>query len=363
MSEVESPTLHPRRNPNLLGQAEAEARMLAAQDSGRLPHAWLLTGRKGIGKATLAYRFARFLLSEPQDQGLFAAPADSLAISEDDGVFRRIAASAHPDLMTVELGFDEKKGRARREILVNDVRSVVEFLHRTPAEGGWRIVIVDSADEMNRSAANALLKVLEEPPEQALLLLVSHTPGRLLPTIRSRCCRLALPALPPSVMEELLAAQRPDLEPANRQALCHLAEGSIGRALELDDAGGLGLYNDLVSLLKDLPRLDVPAVHSLGDRLARGKDGQGFRTTMELLSWWLARLIRGQAGLGTGAEVVPGEGALPSGLRDRGRLADWIALWEKIADLTSRAEGVNLDRKQVLIAAFLELQSLAIARN
>ena len=361
MSESEPTAIrHPRQCSVLVGQDAAEARMLSAQASGRLPHAWLLTGRRGIGKATLAYRFARFLLGEPSDVGLFAAPADNLGTSDDDPVFRRIAAGAHPDLMTIELGFDEKRGRERREIVVDDVRAVVDFLHMTPAEGGWRIVILDSVDEMNRNAANAVLKALEEPPPRALLLLVSHAPGRLLPTIRSRCCNLALSPLDDTVLVDLLERYQPDLGLGERAALARLSEGSVGRALGLAELGGIGLYQDMVGLLLGLPNLDLPAVHGLGDRLARGKDARAFRTTMELLIWWLARMIRGQARHQAIDEVVEGEGALMKRLAARGQLAEWIALWEKIVDLTNRADSVNLDRKQVLITAFLELHSLAI---
>ena len=188
----EIPWPEPRRNPDLIGHETAEQALIDSAASGRMPHAWLICGPEGIGKATLAYRFARYLLAGPQPAGLFGAGETGLYVAPDHPVFRRVAAKGHADLMTVELGADPKTGRMRGEIVVDDVRAVSEFMHMTPAEGGFRVVIVDIVDAMNRNAANALLKILEEPPPQALLLLVCHAPGRVLATIRSRCRKLVL---------------------------------------------------------------------------------------------------------------------------------------------------------------------------
>jgi DNA polymerase-3 subunit delta' len=282
----------PRANPLLLGQEAAEDTLLTASRSGRLPHAWLLSGPRGIGKATLAYRFAR-------SQDLHVAP--------NSETFRRVAAAGHSDLVTVELGVDEKSGKPRKEIVVKDVRSVGNFLHMTPGEGGWRIVVVDSADDMNQSAANALLKVLEEPPRP----------------------------LEDSLVFELLGRYAPDLAKDDRAALARLSEGSIGRALDLAAGGGLELYRELIALLEGLPQLDVPRLHAFGDRLARGGDATAFRTGTELLSWWLGRMIRGAASL-----------------------AQWLSLWEKLGRLFAKAESANLDRKQVVVTAFLQLEAL-----
>ena len=209
MTEADPPetTPDPRANPDLSGHAAAEETLKTAAESGRLAHAWLFRGPRGIGKATLAFRFARWLLASSGASSLAAPAPPSLfgddmapeAIGSDEGlfvapenpVFRRVAAAGHADLMTIEVGLDDR-GRRRREIVAADVREVGRFLSMTPAEGGWRVVIIDSADDMNRHAANAVLKVLEEPPRRAVLLLVSHNPGRLLATIRSRCRSLAL---------------------------------------------------------------------------------------------------------------------------------------------------------------------------
>lgn len=350
---------HPRETAELRGQEAAENVLLRAHASGRLPHAWLLSGPRGVGKATLAYRFARFLLSpEAQSGGLFGDAPDSLAVAADDPVFRRVAAAGHSDLMTLEKGVDDK-GKPRSVIPVEDVRRLLSFARMTAGEGGWRVVIVDSVDEMNRNAANALLKVLEEPPPRSLLLLVSHAPGSLLPTIRSRCCQLPLAPLDEVVVAELLADYFPDLKAEERQALARLADGSIGKALALAAQGGLDLYRELISLLETLPRLDVPRLHKLAEKWGQGRDPQAFQTGMELLIWWLGRFIRAGSTGQPAPEVVPGEAALARRLLEGRPLAQWLGLWEKISRLFARTEAANLDRKQVVLTAFLDLENAA----
>ncbi|MBI3445950.1 MAG: DNA polymerase III subunit delta' [Magnetospirillum sp.] len=356
----ESP--HPRETSGLLGHPLAERALLDAWNSGRLAHAWLLCGPKGIGKASLAYRFARFVLSGGgEGGGLFGGAPESLDIRPDHPIFRRISAQGHADLETVERGWsDDKKTKLKTEIVVEDVRGIGQFMSLTPAEGGWRVVIIDSADEMNRNAANAVLKVLEEPPRNALMLLVSHSPGRLLPTIRSRCRRLVMQPLAEEVVADLLARQRPELPSAEVESLARLAEGSIGKALALADEGGLDLYRELLGLLQGLPKLDIPALHAFGDKVARPENEGSFRTVTELLGWWLARLIRAGGRQGRGmAEVMAGEGALMSRLLAAASLEHWLEVWEKINTLFARTEAVHLDRKQAVLGAFLAVERLA----
>lgn len=359
----EMPTVpSPRANPDLVGHEPAEQTLLGAHRSGRLPHAWLLSGPRGIGKATLAYRFARYVLAEGAGgEGLFATQgqAESLALDPDHTVARRVAADGHRDLRTLERRPDPNNGRSRGQITVGEARATGQFLHMTAAEGGWRVVIVDPIDELNRSAANALLKMLEEPPDKVLLLLISHAPGRLLPTIRSRCCNLALGPLAPEIVDQLMARYAPNLPVEERVALARLGDGSIGRALDLAAGGGLDLYRELLGLLESLPTLNAAAAHALGDRLGRGADVAAFRTVSELLIWWLARLIRGRAGAAPSPEVVPGEGALMARLMERHGLAYWLDLWEKTSRLLTSAEPANLDRKQVFITALLGLETVA----
>jgi DNA polymerase-3 subunit delta' len=356
----------PRRTADLLGHAAAEKRLLDAWRSGRLPHGWLFAGPAGIGKATLAYRFARFVLAggAQSGPGLFgdAAPA-SLDIPPEHPVFRRVASGGHPDLMTLERREDPKTGKMKTVIDVDQVRAANDFLHLTPAEAGWRVLIVDTADDMNANAANALLKTLEEPSNRALLLLVSHAPGRLLPTIRSRCRKLALKPLDAGTVTALLGRYRPGLDDGDAAQLAALGEGSIGRALELHDAGGLALYHEMLSLIATLPGTDAVRLHGIADAVSRTRAESGahaaFDVFAELLRWWIARLIRARASGALPPELAPGEGEIMARLATTGSLDQWIEVWEKITRLFARAGSVNLDRKQVLLNAFFALARAA----
>jgi DNA polymerase-3 subunit delta' len=355
------PVPHPRKATDLLGHGEGERVLLRAWTSGRLPHAWLITGARGIGKATLAYRFAKFALAGGGEAGLFGDGPDTLALDAEHPVQRQVAAGSHPDIfaLTPFMPREQRTLKPSADILVEHVRQAVHFCFMTPASADWRVIVVDPAEEMNANAANALLKVLEEPPKQALLLLVSHAPARLLPTIRSRCAQLQLGALDADSLARLLDRHLPEASADDRAALTQLAEGSVGRALDLHRGGGLDLYRELVGLLTGLPRLDTGRLHAFADKLAQGQDPTTFRLGGELLGWWLARLIRCKARGETPGDVVGGEGEAATRLAARADLEQWLGLWEKVAGLFRRAERANLDRKQVVLTAFIDLQAAA----
>ena len=225
----------PWRNERLVGHDAAERTMHTAHVHARVHHAWLLTGPRGIGKATLAWRFARYLLAV-ESAALFAGGTDGLSVTADAPGRALVNARSHPDLFHLRRSLNSDTGRVRAEISVDDVRDLGSFMHMTPAMGRYRVAIVDAADEMNRNAANAVLKVLEEPPPNTVLLIVAHAPGRLLPTIRSRCRRLALQPLSTDMVIRLLGEYAPQTSTDERATLADLAEGSIGRALELASA-------------------------------------------------------------------------------------------------------------------------------
>lgn len=351
----------PKSNPDLRGHDAAEREMLDAFFSDRMHHAWLLTGPKGIGKATLAYRFARFVLNQGPinaGPGLFgdALPQvkpTSLAISADNPIFPRVSADTHGDLLSLERRINEKTGKLKTVIDVDSVREVGGMMSHTSAEGGWRVVVVDSADEMNVNAANALLKVLEEPPKNAMLVLVSHNPGRLLPTIRSRCRTLQMRPLSDALVTELAQVYAPDISPEDAARLTQLSDGSIGRALGLVDVGGIELYSELMRLLHTLPSLNVKSLHALADKVARVGADEAFRTVTGLLRWWLERMIL----VAAGKAAPDGEDAdFMARLAGQASLESWFLVWEKINSLVARTDGLHLDKKQVVLDAFLGLE-------
>jgi DNA polymerase-3 subunit delta' len=307
---------------------------------------------------------------------LFGNAPDTLFVDDTEPLFKRIASGGHADLLTIErpvVKEDREKDipleqkRRMREIPVDEVRRIAPFLRLTPAEGGYRVVVVDEAEIMNRNAANAILKVLEEPPRRSVLLLVCNNPGRLLPTIRSRCRRLDLDPLPEDDVAGWLADKAPDLSEPDRYALARLSEGSIGRARALGREGGLDLYRRMIEIMEPLPKIDMVAVHKLAEQI--GGSGPAaeaaWRTTTDLLRWWLERLVRAGAAGATPAEVVGGEAALIHRLVGNtrpgpgGRLDRWIEVWEKTSHGLNRADSANLDRKSVLVGAFASMQAAA----
>ena len=351
----------PRKNPDLVGHGAAEQTLLHAYNSGRLPHAWLFSGPKGIGKATLAYRFARFLFASGNaEQGLFAAEAPtSLYVEPDDPSFHQIAAEAHPNLRVIERSIDPKTKRMRSGIAVEQIRELGGFFAMTSADGGWRVAIIDGADEMNRNSANAILKILEEPPAKSVLILVNHGRGRMLATIRSRCRSLPMRPLSDEDAASVVAKTLDDEDPRDTAALARLAEGSPGRALELAEADGLKIYRQLIELAEKLPAVSYQNVHALGDRLNR-KDGEvAYRAWTGLLDLWLSRSIRIAGGGSDPGEAVSGEWALARRIAASGRLDRWVELWEKVRHLAERAESLNLERKQVVLNTFAALEMAA----
>ncbi|GAC1337899.1 MAG: DNA polymerase III subunit delta' [Acetobacteraceae bacterium] len=320
--------MEPRDNPTLVGHREAEAAFAAAV-GGRLHHAWLITGPDGIGKATLAFRFARRLLAREGDPNDPANP-----------VFRRVARGTHADLLTVAREYDEKRKRQRTEIVIEGARDVAGFLRLTPAEGGWRVVIIDGAEHLNRNAANAVLKVLEEPPARAVLLLTCAAPGQLLPTIRSRCRRLPLRPLGDADMAAVLASVLPGQDPAARESLVRLAAGSPGRAVMLAEEGGVAIAALVDDVLRAAPQVPVSRAYEIADRLARS-DG-AYTTFMDLLRDRLGTAVR---------EAARGSAALPSSaLMGTRPLGEWGEVWHALGRLQDETERSNLDKRHAIVA-------------
>ena len=334
-SEDEIDEAHPRSTMLLFGHAAAEQALLSVYRSGRVPHAFLLTGPKGIGKATLAYRMARFVFAHPDPAAADVAAADSLAINAEHPVARRMAAQAQGDLLVLERTANDK-GVLRQQIAVDDVRRTVSFFGSTAGEGGWRIAIVDAVDELNRSSANALLKVLEEPPQRALLLLVCHSAARVPATLRSRCRMVTLRALSePDVAKAVAAARGAAEADADVTAAAAAAGGSVDRALALLDEDALALRQQALELLDGLPRLDAGALHALGDRLA-GTDPRPLNALVDTINVWLAQRLDRQGG--TQSEI--------------GRMVRLAEAWEGVNAAARDAETYNLERKPFVFGVF-----------
>jgi DNA polymerase-3 subunit delta' len=276
---------------------------------------------------------ARFVLAHPDPRTPAVQRATSLQVEADHAVARRIAAQAHGDLLVLERTINEKTNKLRQDIQVDDVRRTVTFFGSTAGEGGWRVAIVDAVDELNREGANALLKVLEEPPRRAVLLLVSHSAARVLPTIRSRCRLLALrPLLATEVARAAATAIGEDAEAANIKAAAAVADGSVRRALALLDGEALDLRSRITALLEQLPAVDPRALHALGDRLY-GSDPATLAAFVDTVNAWLSA-------------------RLSSGEPDRARIARVAEVWERVNCSARDVETFNLERKPLVFNVF-----------
>jgi DNA polymerase III subunit delta' len=324
---------HPRVTNVLFGQKTAEAALLSGYRSGRVPHAFLIAGPQGVGKATLAYRMARFVLAHPDPAAPEVAAAATLAVAADHPVARRIAARAQPDLLAIERTFNDK-GVLHKQIAVDDIRRTVGFFGSTAGEGGWRIAIVDAVDELNRAGANALLKVLEEPPERALLFLISHAASRVPATLRSRCRIVTLrPLADADVAAAVGAATGAAPGDPHIVAAAAAADGSVARAMALLDQDALQLRQQALDLLEGLPALDANALHALGDALA-GTDPQPLAAFVDTVNGWLSRRLDLDAAGGLG------------------RLARLAEVSERINAAAGDAAEYNLERKPFVFSVF-----------
>jgi DNA polymerase-3 subunit delta' len=328
----ERPLSVPRETFSFFGHEAAEQALLDSYRSGRIAHAWLIGGPAGIGKATLAYRMARFVLAHPDPTGKAVQSAPSLAVGPEEPAGRRIAAQAHPDFFVLQRVPDDK-GKLYTVIRVEDTRRLARFLGSTAGEGGWRVVVVDSADELNASSANALLKALEEPPPQTLFLLVSHSPGRLLPTIRSRCRMLTLRPLAPEQVGQAAATAlgRGPGDTDIREAAA-ASEGSVARALALLDGDALKFRQTLGRLLDRLPEVDAMALHAVGDKV-NGNDRADFEIAVDAVNGWLSRRLRDQTA-------------------DSARMARFASAFEQINRSAREAIAFNIDKKPLMFSIF-----------
>jgi DNA polymerase-3 subunit delta' len=350
---------HPRETRDLFGHEAAEQAFADAFNGGRMHHAWMLTGPSGIGKATFAYRCARFALATAAERTMAKPP---LAIPLDCITSAQVRALSHPALAIVRRAYDTRTKRFPASIPIDEVRNLRSFLGRTVDEGAWRVVIVDSADELNINAANALLKALEEPPKRTLFLLVVAQPQRLLRTIRSRCRSLDLAPLGPqdlrrAVTQALAAADTPPPAETDWTALETLAEGSVRRLLELAASDGLALYRRIEALFAGLPTIDWGTAHTLADELSSTAADARFTLFFDLLLALITRLVRAQAG----SQGTPDDLKLAQRLIPAARLASWAELWETIVRDKAETLALNLDRRMLILDTLARIEKAAQA--
>ncbi|MDG2295128.1 MAG: DNA polymerase III subunit delta' [Paracoccaceae bacterium] len=359
---------HPRETQKLVGQERGEQQFLEVFETGRLHHSWMISGPRGIGKATLAWTLARFLLATPdpnQGGGLFGdthVSPRTLDIAQDHPVARRVIAGAEPGIFALHRSYDEKRKRHKQVITVDEVRKLKSFFSLTATDGGRRIAIVDSADELNTNAANALLKILEEPPENALLLLISHQPSRLLPTVRSRCRELRLAQLSPGSVARAVQQAGIEIPKQQQQALASLASGSTGEAIRLLQLGGLDVYQSLIDVITSLPKLDQDRAMVISDQYAGKGNSEEYELFLSLCELMLVRLSRfGALHKEAQAEAAKGELEVFSKLCPTPLAAKrWAQVAQIISERLRHGRSVNIDPAALILDMFFKIEECAL---
>ena len=340
----------PKDNPYLIGHEKAEMMFLDSFKKGTLHHALLISGIKGIGKATFAYKIARFLLQENPNKFL----AEKLDVSPSDPVFKQISGASNPNFLAIERDYTEtdkkkiikaiKDGEPLDDddllnlkksavIKVDEVRQINQFLSKTSFDGAWRVVIVDSIDELNAAGANAILKILEEPPAKTILLLISHQPSKLLPTIKSRCAKMTLESLSENNVASLIRRYAPEVSEANVALLSKISSGSIGRALNYVLYDGLEIYQKLQNIVYAGERFDLNT--ALGVASIAASDENVWYLTIELL----LKMLSDMASAGQKMEEI-------------------YSLYALISKLSDEVFGLNMDKKQALLNVFYQISKV-----
>ena len=319
---------------HVIGHDAAMEKLTGSYRSGRLHHAWLLSGPRGIGKASFAFNFAKYVFSHP-DPATAAELYDPESIPET--IHRQVAQGGHPELLHLTRPWDEKGKRFKTQLSVEEVRRTLSFYGMTAGAGGWRITIVDAADDMNASAANALLKILEEPPKRSLFFVITHAAGGLLPTIRSRCQLLPMHPLAPEDVSTVLDGMDVQASDNDRQRAAVLSEGSVRRAIQLMRGEVLAEYASFESLMKANAKgdgTDWVAAHKIAESVSRRGQEDAYLLFIDLVTGWIGQQVRANAQSSPEA------------------LAGWAEVWDKASRSVALADAFNLDKKQVILSLF-----------
>jgi len=319
-------------HPAIIGHAQALKEVQEAFTSGRMPHAWLIAGIEGIGKAALAKHIAQYVLSN--------GTTTLGAWNSEDRAAKLVEAETHPDLLIIRRPTDEKTGTRKSIIPVEEMQKIGGFFHKTATHGGWRIVILDEVHALNRHGQNAILKIVEEPPPRALILLTVTTPGVLLPTIRSRTRLLELSPLGPEEMRTIVKSAAQQTSPEDIETVINLSQGSVGFALKILRTQTLPLYREMIGILDLMPILDVARLHKLADQIARKADAESFEALSALLIERLRQTILDEA------QKHP-----------EGRVDVALDIWDKTKATFITTEFSNLDRKLAFITAVNDIRA------
>lgn len=347
VSQEPDQILSARQTSKLIGHEDIETRLVQMFNTGRFPHGVIFSGPAGVGKSVMAYRLARFLFAQDaqagESLGLFGdapEPPKTLAISISHEAHAKVASGGHMDLMTVERPFDEKTGRFKGSVPVDEIRKIAPFLRRTSSiDGGWRVVIIDDADTMTRSSQNSLLKILEEPPARTVLILIAHRAGALLPTLYSRCVHVPFFPLPDADIRAALTGRvSADFLPQ----LVAMAEGSLGTAYDLALPEHEELIETSLMYLKAAPKFDWVALQAFAEQFGSKGNDDAQRVFRDLMLWVSGALVRGKL---TGFD----------GLQSLS-LEQKLKIHDTLKDHFDRVQMGNLDKRFLLMGAFMAFE-------
>ncbi len=359
---------HPSEAEKIFGHDNASKEFLDLFKASRVHHAWLLFGPRGIGKSTLAWQITKFLLATPDlnpASGLFGGDRKlptTLEISFNHPISKRISVGSEPGVFVLRRAFDEKRKRYKQFITVDEVRKLKSFFGLKSADAGRRIVIVDCADDMNSSAANALLKILEEPPKNAFLFLISHQPARLLPTIRSRCRLMRLDRLDGTSIIKALEAANINFNTSQLDSLSKLCGGSIGEAVRILHMQGLHIYEEIIAIFRSLPRLNNKKVLALADKFSGKGTSSEFDLFITLYETALNRLVLSSAGKDAFAHIESYEEykVFKHLSPNRSAAKTWAELTQITSEQLRRGRAVNLDPAGLILDIFFKIEACSL---
>ena len=362
---------HPKAAETLFGHQVAEQEFINCFKSGKLHHGWLITGAKGIGKATFAWRIAKFLLTQPiagsEPNGLFDNSGENQNSELDENrkkaIVARILAESEPRLSVIRKSFDEKRKTFRSSIRVDEIRHLKSFFSLSVSDGGSRVAIIDCAEDMNLNAANALLKTLEEPPKDTVFLLISHNPQSLLPTLKSRCRQLRLSSLTESDLKSALKQINLTIPENDSEIYSLLGSGSVGNSIRLIEHDGASLYRNLLSLLNQLPNLNSFELEKFIRTVSSNKSRGRLELLVEMLNTVIARISKaGITGQSSWNSILKVEKEVFAKLCPNPIIAKkWAELAQTQSENLKHGLAVNLDPSSLILDTFFQIEDCARA--